>query len=483
MGIIQALQNIVGAKHVSTAEPIRECCQYNAFMAKEFDLKPDIVVLAETTEQVSAIIKAANEYKVPLTPKGAQGSGGLGGTFKGGIHLDLSLMDKIISIDTNTLKVIAEAGCSFYKLAQELFKKGIMLPTPPYDSGPNVAASAIDPANGFGKTQYGPNIDLVEGFEVVLPSGEITGVGSLAYADYDFGPYYRYITGPDLIGLFTKSNGAFGIVTKVAYQGLPFPKHWAFHSYYWPYEQLPYVTKTLMEAIKNETFDIHFNDKYRWIWEGPVHIPEGSYFDVTMMVNANSEKELRAKEEIVQEICINNRGTYLPGLAQYLYSTWPTVFLAGHPRVGPPMPNICTETLGERGSFYIMDDLMFPTEQLTDVYSKMLECCQKNKLHQLPMHPVFDGYPMKRQVISAQYWSYIDDGNPEMVERYFQARNDFRDWYGKRGGMFQAHFPPIVPDYAWKNQMGALNLLQSIKKTLDPNNILSPYTFEMGSAK
>ena len=175
MGIIQALQNIVGAKHVSTAEPIRECCQYNAFMAKEFDLKPDIVVLAETTEQVSAIIKAANEYKVPLTPKGAQGSGGLGGTFKGGIHLDLSLMEKIISIDTNTLKAVAEAGCSFYKLAQELFKKDIMLPTPPYDSGPNVAASAIDPANGFGKTQYGPNKNCYKN-KVFNPMGWLSPV-------------------------------------------------------------------------------------------------------------------------------------------------------------------------------------------------------------------------------------------------------------------------------------------------------------------
>src|SRR4030042_5790755 len=98
-------------------------------------MKADIVVLAETGEQVSEIIKVANKYRVPVTPKGAMGGGGLGGTFRGGILLDLSLMEKIISIDIESLKAVVESGCSFYKLSQELFKKGLMLPTAAYCNG------------------------------------------------------------------------------------------------------------------------------------------------------------------------------------------------------------------------------------------------------------------------------------------------------------------------------------------------------------
>lgn len=484
MEILKALEKIVGRQRVTNTEAVCQSYKYNCFLGKEWEMKPDIVVLAETTKQVSEIIKAANKYKVPVTPKGAMGGGGLGGTLNGGILLDLSLMEKIISINTKTLKAVVESGCSFYKLSQELFKRKLMLPTAAYDCGPNVAASAITPANGFGKTKYGPNIDLVEGFEVVLPNGEITRVGAMAYADSDFGPFYRYITGPDLVGLFTKSNGAFGIVTKVAYQCLHLPEHWSFHSYYWPFDRLPDVTKTLMLATNLEIFDIHINDKYRWDWEGPFDIPEGGHFDITLIVNAHSKEELKAKEQIIHDICRENHGTYLPGLADHLYLSWPTIFFAAHPRVRPPMPpNIISETLGERGYMYILDELMFPTSWLTDVYTKHLELCEKHKLAQLPMHPVFDGYPMKRQVISSQYWVYINDGKPEWVERFENTRDDFREWFGKRGGVFQTKFPPIVPDYSWENQLSDFNLLKAIKKSLDPNNILSPGTFELGGTK
>jgi glycolate oxidase len=480
MEIISALQKIVGSDRVSTSEAVCQSYEYNCFLGKEWEMKPDIVILAETTEQISKIIKVANKYHVPVTPKGAMGGGGLGGTLKGGILLDLSLMEKIISIDTESLKAVVEPGCSFYKLSQELFKRKLMLPTPAYCNGPSVAASAITPANGFGKTRYGPNIDLVEGFEVVLPSGQIIKVGAMAYADTDFGPFYRYITGPDLVGLFTKSNGAFGIVTKVVYQCLRLPKHWSFHSYYWPFEKLEYVTKTLMQATNVEVFDIHFNDKWRWQWEGPFDIPEGGYFDVTLIVNADSEQELKGKEETLHDICRTNRGIYLPSLANHLYLYWPTVFFAAHPRVRPPSPpNIFSQTLGEHGYMYILDELIFPTSWLTEVYTKILELCQKTKLFQLPKHPVFDGYPMKRQVISSQYWVYINDGKPEWVERYHQCRDEFREWFGKRGGLFQTKFPPLVPEYSWTNQLDAFNLLKTIKQALDPKNILSPETFEV----
>lgn len=483
MEIMAALERIVGPKRVTNRRALCESYKYNCFLGKEWEMKPDIVVLAETVEEVSRIVKAANEFRVPVTPKGAMGGGGLGGAFRGGILLDLSLMDRIVSIDTARLKAVAEAGCSFYTLSQELFKRGLMLPTPAYDCGPNVAASAITPANGFGKTKYGPNIDLVEGFEVVLPSGEIARVGAMAYSDTDFGPYYRYITGPDLVGLFTKSNGAFGIVTKVVYQCLLLPKHWSFHSYYWPLDRLADVTKTLMEATNIEAFDIHFNDKYRWDWEGPFEIPGDGYFDVTFMANGHTPTEMKGREEALHDICRANRGEYLPGLAQHLYLSWPSIFFAAHPRLRPATPpNVMTETLGERGYMYILDELIFPTSWLTEVYARTLELCEKHGLATLPMHPVFDGYPMRRQVISSQYWVYINDGKPEWVERFHGARDDFRAWFGERGGFFQTKFPPLVPDYAWTHQKGAFDLLRSLKKALDPNDILSPGTFDFGGA-
>jgi len=485
MEIERALEKIMGPDRVSSSEAVCQSYQYNADLGKDWVMKPDIVVLAETPEQVSEVIKAANQYKVPVATKGTMGGGGLGGNIRGGILLDLSLMEKIISIDVDNMKAVAEAGCSFFKFAQELFKNGLMLPTPMYLSGPSVAASVVTPGIGLGRTRYGLNVELVEGLEVVLPSGEITRVGSMAYADTDFGPFFRYITGPDLVGLFTKSNGAFGIITKVAYRCLRLPKHWGFHAYYWPLEKLEDVTKTLMQTTSIEVFDIALNDKYRWDWEGPLpfDMPEDNHFDVMLIVNADNEQELKGKEQAVHDICSTNGGTYLPGLAEHFYRDWPTVLFCTFPPVPPETPNIMTTTLGKRSYHYILDQLMFPTSRLTDVYTKTLELYKKYKLAQLPKHPVLDAQILKQQTMAVQCWVNIDEGSPEWVERFEKTRDDFRQWYGERGGLFQTRFPPLVPEYAWTSQLGAFNLLKSIKQTLDPNDILSPGTFELGSRK
>jgi len=161
LGIVSDLAEIVGPDRVSTSDAVCLSYAFNCFMGKGIVRKPDIVVMPETAEEVSAILKVANRYKVPVTPKGAVGGAGHGGPLKGGILLDLALMDRIILIDATNMKAVAEAGCSFFKLSQELFKNGLMLPTAAYGPGPSVAASAITPANGFGETRYGANINLV----------------------------------------------------------------------------------------------------------------------------------------------------------------------------------------------------------------------------------------------------------------------------------------------------------------------------------
>jgi hypothetical protein len=484
MNIMQALEGIVGPNRVTSEKAVCEAYKYNPWLGREWSMKPDIVVLAETTEQVSQIVKAANAYKVPVTPKGPMGGGGLGGAFRGGILLDLSLMDRIISINTDTLKAVVESGCSFYQLAQELWKRGLHLPTPFYCNGPSVASSALLPCTGYGKTRYGPNIDLVEGFELVLPSGEITRIGAMAYADTDFGPFYRYVTGPDLVGLFAKANGAFGIVTKVVYQCLKRPKHISFHAYHWPREAIDEVQQTVVEATNIETFDIHLNDKYRWEVEGPFDFPKDSHFDITVMLTAEGEKELRGKEEVISDICEGNGGKYLPGLMEHWYHSWPGAFFAAHPRIRPAAPpNIMSQTLGRRGYNYLLDQLMFPATWTKEVYNLHLEMAHKYKLDQMPIHPVWDSYPMKRQIMCEQYWVFLDDGKPEQVEAYLQCRGEIRDWYGKRGGLFQSPLPPICPDYVWTNQKSEFELLRTIKEALDPDDILSPGTFEIGGGQ
>ena len=466
------LEKIVGPRNVSDAPAVCQAYAFNPFMGTHFSAKPDMVVMPQSAEQVSAILKAANQYQVPVTPKGAIGLTGTGGPIYGGVLLDLVQMDKIISIDAKNMKAVGEAGCSFYKLAQALFKQDLILPTPTWYTGASLAGSALLPSNGIGKTRYGPDIDLVEGFEVVLPNGDIINVGSMAYAKTDFGPFYRYIYGPDLVGLFAKSNGVFGIVTKVAHFCLRKPKYWGFHTYYWPRQGAEDLTRAMIESTAMEVFDAHLNDKWRWLREGNPVGPEDAYFTLTFAVTAENETELKGKEQAVHECCRSCQGTYLPDFAQYFHLSWPTAFLAGYPRRPLPVRN--------RGEGFNLDEFIYPTSAFPEVYGKIEEILKKYGVWEgfPPIKPIYDGYPMKRLIIASQTWVRIKDHDPGQYQQFLTARDELRDWYIHKGGMYQQRMPPLLPDFTYDVQRGAIDLARTIKKALDPNNILSPSIYD-----
>lgn len=480
MDLINELREMVGKDRITDSRAVCRAYSYSCFLGMNWETVPDLVVIAQTPEQVSKILKLANQYKTPVTPRGAAGQGGHGGPLHGGILLDLTPMEKIIAIDVENMKAIAEAGCSFFKLSQELFKKGLMLPTAEYGPGPSVAASAITPVNAFGKTRYGRNIDLVEGFEVVLADGEIIQVGSMAYADKEFGPFYRYITGPDLVGLFTQSNGAFGIVTKVAYRCLKRPKHWAFHSYYWPLESVEQVKYVLLEGTSLEMFDVHVNDKYKYLGLEYLKLlpllPEDCHFIVYFTVNSDNQAELSAKEKTVHELAESHGGKLLPGLAESFFAIWPTFFCPVSNPISSAITKIVLDVV--KGNYmYIYDSLTYPTSWFPEVYVKLMEIGKKYEIWESPRFTVFDGFAMKSQVMCSQTWAFVDYNDEHWIEQIRRCRDEFREWFGQRGGVFQSMLPPLTPDYTWTNQPGAHALLKKIKALLDPNDILSPGTF------
>lgn len=468
--LISRLKEIVGPGRVSTSEAVCQAYVAVSGVPQPQNLKPDIVVLAETTEQVSEIVKAANYFMVPVTPRGA-----IGAPVKGGILLDLSLMDKILTVDSVNMKAVAEAGCSFFKLNQELFKHGLMLPSAFYGPGPCVASSVILPAQGIGGARYGANITLVEGFEVVLPSGEIVKVGSMAYFEKDFGPSYRYVWGPDLVGLFTKSNGAFGIVTKVAYRCVRRPKHWAFYSAYWPFENLENSSKVVLEGVASEIFEVHWVDRW-WLSRSHPGLPEECQWVVTFAVNANNERELEGKVQFVKELCDSYEGKYFPSLAEDLYTRWPTKLwdLGFIPMQG------ALKTKRMRAQITGMLSGIHPISRLPEFVAKVSELFKQHQLWSAERGPGFDGFPLNSMVMNNIVVYLIDPRDRDMAKRVVECRAEFEEWFAKKGGVYQGReMRGGLTEPTWMNQMEACKLLRIIKAALDPNNVLSPETFEL----
>jgi len=467
--IKKRLIEVLGERNVSDKGVVRESYQYMPFFGTTWRMKNEFITLPESVEQVSEIMKIANEFKIPVSPRGGLGFGG----FARGILMDMTRLNRIVKIDEENAKVIAEGGCSFFHLAHELFKKGFILPTSEFGPAVTVAATAQNPAVSFGKTRYGRNSQLVEGLEVVLPTGEVVTVGSLAYEHTPFGAYSRFITGPDLVGLFTQSGGAFGIITKVAYRCIKRPENWGFYTYYWRREQPEELTGAMKALASEEIFDIHLNDRGKTLAmekSGLMpELPEDCWFTLYLMVTAEGNDELKARGNRVDDVCRKFGGKRLDHNLCKEHWEWPTFFnTTGHPIM------IETYQRSDRGFLQIADSIYFPLSKFPEVYALTEELCRKYELVGEDKVTVLDAFVFNDHVICSQLWLFLDPYDRDQRKRTAKFHFEFSELLGRQGVTWQNMYPPVVPDWAWKNQESAHELTVRIKKLLDPNNILMP---------
>ncbi|MBA3272876.1 MAG: FAD-binding protein [Chthoniobacterales bacterium] len=177
---------------------------------------PEVVVFAESTEQVSALLRFANERKIPVTARGA-GYGYVGGCVpvRGGIALSLARMNRIKEISFADSIAVVEPGVITAHLADEAKKQKLFYPPDPASLkdcsiGGNVATNAGGPRC----LKYGVTRNYVAGLEVVLADGDVLRTGAHVHKNK---------TGFDLIGLFVGSEGMLGVVTEITVKLLPLP--------------------------------------------------------------------------------------------------------------------------------------------------------------------------------------------------------------------------------------------------------------------
>lgn len=202
--IIKRLEKIVGKKSVLTSPEDLAVYSYDGTFE---ECNPDIVVLPETTTQVSEILKLASEEKIPVVTRGmASGLAAASIPFSGGIALVMTRMDKILDLDLENAIVHVEAGIVTADLQSYVEKHGLFYPPDPSSIrhstiGGNIACNAGGPRC----LKYGVTGDYVLGLTVVLADGRILKTGGKVIKD---------VVGFDLKSLFTGSEGTIGVITE-----------------------------------------------------------------------------------------------------------------------------------------------------------------------------------------------------------------------------------------------------------------------------
>lgn len=211
---IQFLNTICGKANVFLDEETLN--KYAHDETEDLNFPPSCVVKPSNSQEIAAIVKYCNEYKIPITPIGAR-TGLSGGALSvlGGIGLSLERLNHIIEIDENNLQVTVEPGVITEVLQEAVAAKGLHYPPDPSSRGSCfIGGNIAENAGGARAVKYGVTKDFVLNLEMVLPNGEIiwTGANTLKNA-----------TGYNLTQLVVGSEGTLGIITKAVLKLVPLP--------------------------------------------------------------------------------------------------------------------------------------------------------------------------------------------------------------------------------------------------------------------
>jgi len=216
--IKRRLVAILGEDRVKDDEANLE--KYSKDMTEAPEVRPNFVVFPKSTEEVAAIVKLANEARLPLTPRVAGTNlGGLTIPSPGGCVVDLSQMNRVLEVNPSERYAIIEPGVTFEGIKQHLdegrYDLVIGYPlSPPWTS---VVANCLLDGLGNLSFRYGTMAEWINGIEAVLPTGEVIRAGSCALSPL----WFNRAPMPDLVGLFVSWQGTTGIVTKMAVQLWP----------------------------------------------------------------------------------------------------------------------------------------------------------------------------------------------------------------------------------------------------------------------
>jgi (+)-pinoresinol hydroxylase len=198
---------------------------YSPYWGEPEEKIASAAVAPASVEEVQAVVRIANRYKIPLYPISTGKNLGYGGSapvHSGSVVLDLKRMNRVLEVNEKQAYCVVEPGVSYFDLYRHLQDRQIRLwPDVPDPGWGSVMGNALDRGAGYTSFQYRNHFEAHCGMEVVLANGDVVRTGMGAMPNAKTWQAYKTGFGPYVDGIFSQSN--FGVVTKMGFWLMPEP--------------------------------------------------------------------------------------------------------------------------------------------------------------------------------------------------------------------------------------------------------------------
>ncbi len=456
MDLYESLMEIVGSDRVSNGQEERY------FYSRDSGAQPpreaDYVALPKSTREVQKIVRLANREKIPVTPMGGGFTlSALAVPNRAGIVLDMKAMDRILEVNELSRYTVIEPGVTQAALRSYLKRNHPHLQhsTPEAPPAVTVVANALIQGHGHISPRYGVNSDMINGMEVVLPTGEVCTIGSRSVGPAWFtrGPL------PDLSGLFVGWYGTTGIVTKLAMRLYPKPKFrdvFVFSTD--EIDLIPEAVSGVTGLDLLEDFFLISQEKPDWM----------NHCFFVLILSAHVEEELALKRDIYKNFFCNFAGGGKIEFVQDLHPALRKRFLDV-----PPLAALAADF--RKGGGFEYTGAILPIDKIPEAWRKGIDIAHRHNMLCSYVHQVLPG----PGIMFGFNYSF-NRADPKDVENTRKALAESNRLTYELGGM------------VWKGELAAqkmamermdpntLQLITRIKALLDPAHIMNPGNWDPG---
>ncbi|HTH77637.1 MAG TPA: FAD-linked oxidase C-terminal domain-containing protein [Ramlibacter sp.] len=446
--LLDALARRFGA-NCSTAVAVRE--QHGRDESSFEAPPPAAVVFAESTRDVADAVKLASQYDAPVIPFGVGSS--LEGhllAVQGGISVDVSRMNKVLSVDAEDLTVTVQAGVTRKQVNEEIKSTGLFFPIDP-GADATIGGMSATRASGTNAVRYGTMRENVLALEVVTASGEVIRTGTRAK---------KSSAGYDLTRLLVGSEGTLGVITEITLKLYPLPE--AVSAAVCSFPSIEAAVRTVIQVIQLGVpiarVELIDNNTVRMV---NTHSKLGLREEPMLLMEFHgSPAGVKEQAEIVQEIAAEHGGQ------AFEWATTPEE----RTRLWTARHNAYFAAIQSRpGCRAISTDTCVPISRLADCLLDSVAEADASGLPYFLVGHVGDGNfhfgylldphdPKERELAEGL--------NHKLVARALSLGGTCTGEHGV--GLHKMDF--LVAETG----AGAVDMMRSIKRALDPRNIMNP---------